>query len=134
MAKKYIVTVNGTGYEVIVEETALNANYNTAPAAPATAPAAPAAPAAAPVAAPATPAAPAAAPADGLKVVAPLPGTILKVEVSVGASVKKGDVLCILEAMKMENEIVAPQDGTIATISATQGASVNTGDLLFVIG
>ena len=130
MAKKYIVTVNGVGYEVIVEEAALGATV-AAPVA-----AAPAAPAPAPVAtpAPAPAAAPAAAPADGVKVTAPLPGNVLDVKVSAGASVKKGDILCILEAMKMENEIVAPQDGTIASVSATKGSSVNTGDLLFVIG
>ncbi len=136
MAKKYIVTVNGTGYEVIVEEAALGASFNTAPAAApaptaAPAPAATPAPAAAP--APAATPTPAAAPADGVKVTAPLPGNILRVEVSAGATVKKGDILCILEAMKMENEIVAPQDGTVASVSATQGSSVNTGDLLFVL-
>lgn len=133
MAKKYIVTVNGTGYEVIVEEAALSASSNTAPvAAPTPAPAAASAPA--PAAPAPAPAAPAAAPADGVKINAPLPGTILDVKVSVGATVKSGDVLCILEAMKMENEIVASQDGTIASVSATKGSSVNTGDLLFVIG
>ncbi|MBR4798669.1 MAG: biotin/lipoyl-binding protein [Clostridia bacterium] len=128
MAKKYIVTVNGVSYEVVVEDADPNAVYNAAPAeekkpepAPAAAPAAPAAPASA-------------APADGLKINAPLPGNILKVEVAAGASVKKGDVLCILEAMKMENEIVAPQDGVIKTVAAVKGSSVNTGDLLFVIG
>ena len=115
MAKKYIVTVNGTSYEVVVEEAAMGSSFNTAPAATP-------APAVAP------------APADGVKVTAPLPGNILRVDVSAGASVKKGDILCILEAMKMENEIVAPQDGTIASVSATKGSSVNTGDLLFVIG
>ena len=71
---------------------------------------------------------------EGEKVCAPLPGNILDVKVSNGASVKKGDILCILEAMKMENEIVAPKDGTINTVAATKGSSVNTGDLLFVIG
>lgn len=91
------------------------------------------------VSAPKAEAAPAAAPApvaagDGEKVNAPLPGNILDVKVSAGASVKKGDILCILEAMKMENEIVAPIDGTVATVVATKGSSVNTGDLLFVIG
>ncbi len=60
---------------------------------------------------------------------APMPGTILDVKVSVGATVKAGDVICILEAMKMENEIVAPQDGTITSVVA-KGATVNTGDLL----
>ena len=131
MAKKYIVTVNGTGYEVIVEEAALGANY--------VAPVATPAPAAAPAPAPAATPAPAAAPApvvagDGEKVNAPLPGNILDVKVASGASVKKGDLLCILEAMKMENVIVAPIDGTVVTVAATKGSSVNTGDLLFVIG
>ena len=72
--------------------------------------------------------------ADGEKVNAPLPGNVLDVKVSKGAAVKKGDILCILEAMKMENEIVAPVDGTVVDVKATKGASVNTGDLLFVIG
>lgn len=97
------------------------------------------APAAAPVAPKASEPAPAPAPApvvagDGEKVNAPLPGNILDVKVASGASVKKGDILCILEAMKMENEIVAPIDGTVVTVAATKGSSVNTGDLLFVIG
>ena len=59
-----------------------------------------------------------------------MPGTILKVEVTVGQAVKKGDTLCILEAMKMENAIPAPQDGTVASVNVTKGASVNAGDLL----
>ena len=74
-----------------------------------------------------------AAPADGAKVTAPLPGNILKVNYAVGDAVKKGDVLCILEAMKMENEVLAPCDGTVKNAVA-KGASVNTGDLIFVIG
>ena len=129
MSKKYIVTVNGTSYEVVVEDADPNATYTAAPAEekkaekPAEAPKAEAAPA---------PAAPVSG--DGVKVTAPLPGNILKVEVSAGASVKKGDVLCVLEAMKMENEIFAPQDGTVKSVVAAKGASVNTGDLLFVIG
>ena len=91
---------------------------------------------AAPVAAaPAAAAAPvAAAPAGGEKVSAPMPGTILDVKVSNGASVKKGDILFILEAMKMENEIMAPCDGTIASVSVTKGAAVDSGALLCVIG
>ena len=110
--------------------------------APANAPAAPVpapekkesvAPVAAPAAEPAKAAAPVAA-GDGEKISAPLPGNILDVKVAVGASVKKGDILCILEAMKMENEIVAPCDGTVNTVVAAKGSSVNTGDLLFVIG
>lgn len=117
--KKYNVTVNGTAYEVTVE--AVNAADIKAPAAPATP-----APAAAP--------APVAAPAGGEKISSPMPGTILNVNVSNGSAVKKGDVLMILEAMKMENEIMAPCDGTVASVSVTKGASVNTGDLLCVIG
>jgi len=130
MAKKYIVTVNGVSYEVVVEDADPNAVYTAAPAAEKKAEPAPAA---APAPAQQNTAA-AAAPADGVKISAPLPGNILRVEVSAGASVKKGDVLCILEAMKMENEIVAPQDGVIKTVAAAKGSSVNTGDLLFVIG
>ena len=112
-------------------------SVNVAPApAPVAAPAPAAAPApvTAPAAAPAPAVTSAAAPADGVKITAPLPGTVLKVVATAGAAVKKGDVLCVLEAMKMENDIVAPQDGTVASVSASQGASVNTGDLLFVIG
>lgn len=126
MAKKYIVTINGTAYEVLVEDADPNAVYKTESAPEKKAEPAPAAQTA--------PAPAQAAPADGVKITAPLPGNILKVEVSVGASVKKGDTLCVLEAMKMENEIQAPQDGVVKTVSATKGSTVNTGDLLFVIG
>ena len=122
--RKFNVTVNGTVYEVEVEEVAAGA-----PSAPV---AAPAAPKAAPVAAPATPkAAPAVAGAAGaVAIKAPMPGTILDVKVSVGASVKKGDIVAILEAMKMENEIFAPQDGVVASVNVSKGASVNADDLL----
>ena len=65
-----------------------------------------------------------------VKVTSPMPGTILNVKVSVGQSVKKGDVICVLEAMKMENDIPAPQDGVIASINTQKGASVNAGDVL----
>ena len=76
----------------------------------------------------------AAAPAGGEKVCAPMPGTILSVNVSNGASVKKGDVLFILEAMKMENEIMAPCSGTVASVNVTKGSAVDSGALLCVIG
>ena len=126
--KQYNITVNGNTYEVIVEE------VGGASAPVVAAPAAPVAPAAAPAAAPAPAAKPAAPAATGsagaVKVTAPMPGTILKVEVTVGQAVKKGDTLCILEAMKMENAIPAPQDGTVASVNAAKGASVNAGDLL----
>lgn len=124
--KTFNITVNGTAYNVTVEETAGGAPVAAAPAAPA----APApAPAPAPAAAPAP--APAAAGSTGaITVNAPMPGNILDVKATVGAAVKAGDVLCILEAMKMENEIVAPQDGTVASVNCRKGDVVNVGDLL----
>ena len=117
--KKYNITVNGNTYEVLVEE------------ADASTPVTYSAPVAAPVAAPKA-AAPKAAPVAGgaVKVTAPMPGTILAVKVSAGQQVKKGDVICVLEAMKMENDIPAPQDGVIASINIQKGASVNAGDVL----
>ncbi len=129
--KKYNITVNGNTYEVFVEEAeGTTAPVFAAPAAPA--PAATPAPAAAPAAPkPAAAPAPAAVGAAGsVKVTSPMPGTILKIEVSAGQAVKKGDTLCILEAMKMENAIPAPQDGTVASVNVAKGASVNAGDLL----
>ena len=119
--KYYNITVNGVAYSVSVEETAAGA----APvaAAPVAAPVAPkAAPAAAPKAA--------AGAAGAVTVKAPMPGNILDVKVAAGASVKAGDVLVILEAMKMENEIVAPQDGTEANKNVNKGDTVNSGDVL----
>ena len=121
--KYYNITVNGVAYSVSVEETAAGAAPVAALAAPA-APKAPAAPAAAPKAA-----APAGA-AGAVTVKAPMPGNILDVKVKAGASIKAGDVLVILEAMKMENEIVAPQDGTVASINVNKGDTVNSGDVL----
>ena len=127
MAKNYRITVNGVVYDVCVEETGAAPAVPYAAPAPAPAAAAPAAPAPAPAAA-----APA-APGAGSPVKAPMNGTILRVNVKVGDTVKKNDVLCILEAMKMENEIFAPQDGTITSVVATQGTSVNADDVLVTI-
>ena len=110
--KKYKVNVNGTAYEVEIEEMT-------------------GAPAAAPVAAPA--AAPA-APAIGERISSPMPGNILDVRAAVGQSVKKGDVLMILEAMKMENEIMCPCDGKVISVNVTKGTTVESGTLLCVIG
>ena len=124
--RKFNITVNGVAYEVEVEEVDAQ---GAAPAAPAKA--APAAPkAAAPAAPKAAPKAPVAA---GAKVNAPMPGTILDVKVAQGQAVKKGQVLMILEAMKMENEIMCPQDGTVAQVNVSKGASVNSGDVLCVL-
>ena len=113
--KKYRVNVNGSLYEIEIEEM--------------TAPSTMSAPTAAPKAAPV-----AAAPAGGAQVKAPMPGTILDVKVQNGQAVKKGTVLCILEAMKMENEIQAPCDGTITSLSVRKGDSVETQALLCTIG
>lgn len=112
--KNYTITVNGNVYDVTVEE----GTGSTAGAAKA------AAPKAAPKAA-----VPAGA-QGAVKVNAPMPGKILKVNVNAGAAVKKGDVLLVLEAMKMENEICAPQDGTVATVECAAGDSVESGKVL----
>jgi len=120
--KKYRVNVNGTVYEVEVEDIT-----GQAPAATAARPAQ--APAAAPAPAPAAPA----GPAEGTKIEAPMPGNILRVNVKQGDAVKKGDVLMILEAMKMENEIMAPCDGTVNSLSASAGSTVEAGSVLCTI-
>lgn len=129
---KYKVTLNNRVYEVEVEqgEAMLVNEYElAAPAA-----AAPAAPAAAPVAAAAPAAAPAAgALAAGEVVTSPMPGNILKINVAQGQHVNEGDVLIVLEAMKMENEVSATKSGTIAQINVTKGAVVETGTPLVVI-
>ena len=118
--KNYTITVNGNVYEVTVEEGASTG-------------AAPAPRAAAPVAPKAAPAAPKAAPAGtqgSVTVAAPMPGKILGVKASVGQAVKKGEVMLILEAMKMEDEIVAPSDGTVASINVSVGDAVEAGATL----
>lgn len=122
--KKFRINVNGVDHIVEVEE--LSSSASVAPAAaPAAAPAPVAAPAPAP--APAAPAvAPAPAPAGGQTVTAPMPGNILKVNVTAGQAVKAGQVLCVLEAMKMENEIMAPCDGKVAQVLVSKGATVDT--------
>lgn len=128
----YKVTLNGKVYEVEVEkgEAVIQAEYEAAlPAAPAAAPAAPVSAAPAPAAA-ASAAAPAAQAGAGT-VPSPLPGNINEVRFSAGQTVKAGDVVIILEAMKMENEIVAPKAGTLSKIHVQKGAVVNTGDPLF---
>ena len=134
--RTFQVKVNGVPYQVEVEETAggFMSSSQAAPAAAAPVPVA--APVAqAPAAVPAAPvSAPVAAPvAGGEKINSPMPGTILDVRVSAGQSVKKGQVLCILEAMKMENEIISPRDGAVAQVVAGKGASVNAGDPLMVL-
>ena len=128
---KYNVTLNGKIYEVDVTEydavvtgisqVPVNTVVAPAPVAPVVAPAPVAAPAAAPVS------------ADGTQVKAPMPGTILAVKKNVGDAVKAGDVIVVLEAMKMENDIVAPCDGTVKSINAPKGSTVNTDDVLAVI-
>lgn len=118
--KNLRITVNGVSYDVQVEEL----GATSAPAAvPAAAPATPA-PAA-------TPAAPAAA--GGTKVTAPMPGTILSVNVQVGDKVAEGQTVAVLEAMKMENEIPAPSAGTVASVNVDKGASVETGAVLITL-
>lgn len=120
--KKYNITVNGNLYEVTVEEADVAASE--APLAAASA--APVAPKAAP-APKATPKAAAPSGKAGANVIkAPMPGNIVKVNFKAGDSVKRGDVICVLEAMKMENDICAPADGVLATVDVAQGASVNT--------
>lgn len=124
---KYLVTLNNVNYEVEVEESKVSLISSSPAAAPA--------PAQSPVSSATAATAAAKAPsADGQKVISPMPGTILSVKVSAGSSVKKGDVIMILEAMKMENDIVAPIDGTIKEIVVQKGSTVQTDDVLAVIG
>ncbi len=123
--KQLKVTVNGKTYDVCVEEVGASSAATVAAPAPAATPATPA-----------TPAAPAAAPAvaaSGEQICAPMPGTVISVKVSNGQAVKKGDVLLVLEAMKMENEIYAPCDGTVASVAVSNGDAVESGKVLVVL-
>ena len=113
---KYVVTLNGKNYEVEVNETEAVV-LSEAAAAPAAA----------------APAAPAAVSAEGTTIPSPMPGSIISVNVAVGQAVKAGDVLLVLEAMKMENDISAPCDGTVKQILVSKGTTVNTDDVLVVI-
>ena len=137
MSNKYRVIVDGTAYTVEVEALGAGAPMPAAPvAAPAPAPvAAPApAPAAAPAPeAPAAPAAPAPVADDAMTVTAPMPGKILSVKVNVGDSVNSGDLVLMLEAMKMENEVFATASGKVTEIRVKSGDNVSTGDVLMVI-
>jgi glutaconyl-CoA decarboxylase len=131
--RKFRINVNGKAYDVEVED--IKDGAASAPAVPAPKAAPATAPAPTPVAAPkAASAAPVSVPAGAATVVSPMPGTILSINVKAGDAVKKGQVLCILEAMKMENEIMSGVDGKISSVAVSQGDSVNTGQVLFVIG
>lgn len=130
--KYYTITVNGITYEVSVEESNGVSSMAPAPvaAAPAVAAQRPAPVAAVPASAPA-PAPKVSSGASGnIKVNSPMPGKIIALKVNAGQSIKKGDVVLVLEAMKMENEIVAPEDGTVASLNVSAGQSVEAGDLL----
>jgi len=123
---KYVVTINGKQYDVEVEKVSggykpMSMGAKAAPAAPAPAPAAPAAPKAAPVS------------AGDNTVTSPMPGTILGVKVKEGDAVKAGQLVIILEAMKMENEIVAPADGVVASVAVKEGDTVETDATLVVL-
>ncbi len=131
---KYKVTLKGKTYEVEVDqgEAMILDEYEAYAPAPAAAPAAAAAPATAPAAAPAAPAAPVAV--AGEQVVSPMPGTMVKINVSADKAVKSGEVLAVLEAMKMENEIMAPHDATVVQVLVDVGSKVDTGTPIIVLG
>ncbi len=130
---KYVVTLNGKKYDVEVNESeaVITSVSNAAPAAP-VAPVA-AAPAPAASTAPGAPAAVVGTAVSGTQITSPMPGTILKLNVAEGQAVKAGDVVLILEAMKMENEIVAPCDGTIKQLLVSKGSTVDTDQILAVL-
>jgi biotin carboxyl carrier protein len=137
--RRFLIKVNGKDYDVCVEE--IGAGAPAAPAAVASAPVAAPAPAPTPAAAEsaapapaAAPAVPAEIPADGTKTEAPMPGNIIEVRANVGDTVAEGDVVIILEAMKLENEIMAPCAGKILSVNVSKGDMVNSGDILFVVG
>ena len=119
--KRYNITVNGTAYDVTVEETEGGAPAAAAPAAPKAAAPKPAAPKAA------------SGTAGNVQITAPMPGTIVEVKAKIGDPVKNGTVIAVLEAMKMENDVVADRDGTIATINVSKGESVSTGSVIATI-
>lgn len=128
--KMFKVIVNGNAYEVGIEEmqggnTVRSSEVRSVPIPPANNPK---------VTQKSEPAKPVGYNGSGETIVAPMPGTILRVEVSSGDAVSKGDTLMILEAMKMENEILAPGDGVVKQLNVSQGSSVNPGDILVVIG
>ncbi len=140
--KKYNVTINGVTYEVMVEEVS-EPVVSSVPITP-TANAAPKKPIPAPnkepvVSKPITqetsaPAPKLSAEEGAVKVTAPMPGTILKINVKIGDTIKSGDLVCVLEAMKMENEIFASEGGVVKSIEAAQGSSVNSGDVIITLG
>nr|WP_300092824.1 biotin/lipoyl-containing protein [Sedimentibacter sp.] len=138
--KKFNVTVNGKSYAVEVEEVGVQGGFTFAPVQPSPAPQATAAPAPSapaqtapapkPAPAPKTPE----APVSGELLTAPMPGTILDIKVAEGQTVKAGELILILEAMKMENEIVSPKDGVVNKIHTSKSATVSTGEPLVTIG
>ena len=131
---KYVVTLNGKKHDVEVNESeaVITSVSNAAPAAAPVAPVA-AAPAPAASTAPSAPAAVVGTAVSGTQITSPMPGTILKLNVAEGQAVKAGDVVLILEAMKMENEIVAPCDGTIKQLLVSKGSTVDTDQILAVL-
>ena len=130
--RKFLVKVNGSQYEVEVEE--LSAEEARSAAASAPAPAPQAAPQSTPAPAAPAPAAPAAPVSGGKTITAPMPGSIISVNVKTGDAFRSGQVLLVPEAMKMENEIMAPCDGTVVSVNVNAGSTVETGTLLCVIG